>query len=50
MEGVVPKMTGTPGAVHHAGREMGADNAEIFEQRLGLSDEELAALKSDNII
>ncbi|MCZ6840620.1 MAG: CoA transferase [Alphaproteobacteria bacterium] len=50
MEGVVPKMAGTPGAVHHAGREMGADNAEIFERRLGLSDEELAALKSDNII
>ena len=50
MEGVFPKMTGTPGAVHHAGREMGADNAEIFEHRLGLSDEELAALKSDGVI
>jgi formyl-CoA transferase len=50
MEGVVPKMSDTPGAVRHAGREMGADNAEIFGQRLGLSDGELAALKSDGII
>jgi len=50
MEGVVPKMSDTPGTVRHAGREMGADNAEIFEQRLGLSADELAALKSDGII
>lgn len=50
MEGVVPKMSETPGAVRHAGREMGANNVEIFEQRLGLSADELAALKSDGII
>ena len=50
MEGVVPKMADTPGAVRHAGREMGADNAEIFEHRLGFSGEALAALKSDGII
>jgi formyl-CoA transferase len=50
MEGVVPKMSETPGAVRHAGRDMGADNAEIFEHQLGLSPEELAALKSDGII
>jgi succinyl-CoA--D-citramalate CoA-transferase len=50
MEGVVPKMSETPGAVRHAGRDMGADNTEIFEHQLGLSPEELAALKSDGII
>jgi crotonobetainyl-CoA:carnitine CoA-transferase CaiB-like acyl-CoA transferase len=50
MEGVFPKMTGTPGTVHHAGREMGADNAEIFEQRLGLSSAALAALKNEGVI
>jgi formyl-CoA transferase len=50
MEGVVPKMSDTPGTVRHAGRAMGADNAEIFTERLGLSGEELAALKSDGII
>ena len=50
MEGVVPKMSETPGTVRHAGRDMGADNAEIFEHRLGLSAEELASLKSDGII
>jgi len=50
MEGVVPKMSETPGTVRHAGRELGADNAEIFEHRLGLSAEQVAALKSDGII
>ena len=50
MEGVFPRMTGTPGAVHHAGRDMGADNTEIFEQRLGLSSAALAALKNKGII
>ncbi len=50
MEGIVPKMSDTPGAVRHAGREMGADNAEIFEERLGLSKEALAALKGDGVI
>jgi len=50
MEGVVPKMSATPGAVRHAGRALGADNAEIFGERLGLSAEQLAALKDDGII
>ena len=35
MEGVFPKMSATPGQVRHPGREMGADNDEVFLDRLG---------------
>ena len=50
MEGIVPKLSATPGEVRHAGRAIGADNDEIFTQRLGLSADELATLKEDGVI
>ena len=49
MEGIFPKLSRTPGAVRHAGGEMGADNAEVFEA-IGLSAAEIAALERDGII
>ena len=50
MEGVFPKMGGTPGAVRHAGKDMGADNDEIFLDRLGLSADELTELREQGIV
>ena len=50
MEGVFPKMSLTPGVVHHAGKRIGVDNQEIFEERLGLSKEQLAELSKEKII
>ena len=50
MEGVFPKMGRTPGAVRHAGKSMGADNDEIFRERLGLSAEELEELHAQGIV
>jgi crotonobetainyl-CoA:carnitine CoA-transferase CaiB-like acyl-CoA transferase len=50
MEGIFPKMSLTPGAVHHAGRKMGADNKEIFEEKLGLSPKEMEELSKEKII
>ena len=50
MEGVFPRMTMTPGSVRHAGKSMGADNDEIFAQRLGLSEDEIAALKDEGVL
>jgi formyl-CoA transferase len=50
MEGVFPKMSATPGEVRFAGRDMGADNEAIFRDRLGLSDDELGALKRKGVI
>jgi crotonobetainyl-CoA:carnitine CoA-transferase CaiB-like acyl-CoA transferase len=50
MEGVFPRMTGTPGKVRHAGKSMGADNDEIYLKRLCMTRDELEALKKDGII
>jgi crotonobetainyl-CoA:carnitine CoA-transferase CaiB-like acyl-CoA transferase len=50
MEGVFPKMERTPGAVRYAGKRMGADNDEIFSERLGLSAAEMAGLRGQGII
>lgn len=50
MEGVFPKMSLTPGVVNHAGKRMGADNREIFEERLGLSKNEVEELSKEKIL
>ena len=50
MEGIFPKLSGTPGAVWAAGREKGVDNEAIYKGELGLSDAEFAALQADGII
>ena len=51
MEGVVPRLSVTPGEVRHAGPlEIGADNEEIYCGRLGLSRDELAALRAKNVV
>jgi len=50
MEGVFPKMSQTPGAVRHTGKPMGADNKEIFEERLGLSRKEVEELRKEKIL
>jgi succinyl-CoA:(S)-malate CoA-transferase subunit B len=50
VQGVVPKLSETPGAIRHLGAAMGAHNDEIFGQRLGLSDEEMSELKEQGVI
>ncbi|MDR1702830.1 MAG: CoA transferase [Sporomusaceae bacterium] len=50
MQGIVPKLSGTPGEVKWAGPEIGEYNEEIFCGKLGLSKEELAQLKADGVI
>jgi crotonobetainyl-CoA:carnitine CoA-transferase CaiB-like acyl-CoA transferase len=47
MPGVVPTLSETPGAVRWAGQGVGAHNQEVLGGLLGLSDEEIEALKTE---
>jgi len=48
--GVVPKLSLTPGRVTHAGPTMGRHTDEILSGRLGMSAEEIAALRAEKVI
>ncbi len=50
VQGVVPKLSETPGKINHLGAELGAHNRDIYMDRLGLSEEELAALREEGVI
>jgi crotonobetainyl-CoA:carnitine CoA-transferase CaiB-like acyl-CoA transferase len=43
-------LSDTPGRIAFAGLPMGSHNAEIYGERLGLSAQEIAALKSEGVI
>ncbi len=46
----MPFLSGTPGRLEHLGEAMGAHNAAVFEDWLGLSEGELAELKREGVI
>jgi CoA:oxalate CoA-transferase len=48
--GVVVKMSDTPGAAGRVGPELGEHSAEVYRDLLGISDEELAALRARQVI
>jgi succinyl-CoA:(S)-malate CoA-transferase subunit B len=50
VQGVVPMLSETPGQIKHLGAALGAHNREIYSERLGLSEEELAALRDEGVI
>ncbi len=50
MPGIVPVMSRTPGQVRHAGRAMGADNEEVYQELLGLTPADLATLREGGVI
>ena len=50
MPSVVPNLTGTPGAIRHAGQDLGHDTDAVLGELLGLTDDEIAALRADGIV
>jgi len=50
MQGVVPKLSRTPGRVRHAGLARGAHNEEIYRGVLGLGADELEELRRQRVI
>ena len=48
--GVVPKLSATPGAINWLGEGLGAHNEEILCGLLGLSGDELAKLRTEDVI
>jgi crotonobetainyl-CoA:carnitine CoA-transferase CaiB-like acyl-CoA transferase len=47
---VMPRLTGTPGAIDWAGKPLGADNAAVWGDLLGLSEAEITALVHKGVI
>jgi succinyl-CoA--D-citramalate CoA-transferase len=50
MQGVVPKMSRTPGRITHAGGAVGHDTESVYSELLGLSAEEMAGLRARGVI
>ena len=50
MVGVIPKLSRTPGRIQHAGRPLGADNDAVYREWLGISSEELLALRERGVV
>jgi crotonobetainyl-CoA:carnitine CoA-transferase CaiB-like acyl-CoA transferase len=50
MQGIVPKMSATPGEVKWAGAELGEYNKEIYCGKLTLSEKEFEKLQADGVI
>ena len=49
MTGVVPRFTGTPGAIRHPGPRLGEHTGEVLAELLGLGADDLAALGADGV-
>ena len=50
MQGIVPKLSETPGAARFVGPGLGEHNQEVYQNLLGLSAEELARLGEQGVI
>jgi crotonobetainyl-CoA:carnitine CoA-transferase CaiB-like acyl-CoA transferase len=50
MPGVVPRLSGTPGAIHSSGPSQGAHNAQVYGEWLGLTPAQIEALRAAGAI
>jgi formyl-CoA transferase/succinyl-CoA--D-citramalate CoA-transferase len=50
MQGVVPRLSDTPGTIRWLGPELGSHTTEVLDERLGLDAETVEALRSRGVI
>ena len=50
MPTVVPRLSDTPGAVRHAGRDLGQDSRAVLREVLNMNDERIDALAREGIV
>ena len=50
MTGVVPRFTGTPGTIRHAGPALGEHTDDVLRELLGLGCDEIASLRSSGAV
>lgn len=50
MQGIVPKLSATPGRIRRAAPQLGQDNAEVYHDLLGCSSAEIDRLRDDGTI
>ena len=50
MQGIVPKLTETPGKMRNAAEPMGARNEDVYCGLLGLSKDDLAELVATGVV
>ena len=50
MPGIVPVLSETPGSIRWAGQKLGQSDEEVYGKLLGLSEEEIRALRAKKII
>ena len=50
LQGTVPRLSDTPGGIRHLGATLAAHNEAIYDEELGLTSEEMAALSQAGVI
>jgi succinyl-CoA---D-citramalate CoA-transferase len=50
MQNVVPRLSETPGEIRWTGPELGQHNDEIYQEMLGMSEEDLGGLRERGIV
>ena len=50
MQNCTPRMLGTPGEIRWAGAPLGKFNQEVYGEKFGYTEEDLAKLKEEGVI
>ncbi len=50
IQNVIPRLSATPGRLRHLGPDLGAHNRDIYVERLGYTESDLAAWKTEGIV